>query len=357
MRISFNVIWAFVFMSLLPFDAECSNPPKGVMAFGWGSNFKDTTVFELPYIDGMTAYFSWKDLQPGKSEYDFTVINKLKTVAERNGKILNIGIYPGSHTPEWVYSEIEKTFTWGRVLKEDQARFRGRTQIQTSPYPWDKRYLKYWKKFIEKIIHEYANSPSVGYISLTGPTIRDLSTGILLKEDADWERFSDGIDVKKSLFEAWVEVIGHYNKINGTQRYVIALGPLRPKSSDIWLAHELAKYISNNDIDNVSLMSVFLNDTWFTTGGGALKIRGLLKNTDENVKFGYQMAQSVARNETWVANNKIVKSLDKALTIGYDDGASWIEVWHDDIIVKKTKKPNTKYQSAIQKLHSRLWDL
>lgn len=326
--------------------------PLGIMSFGWGKNFLDTKSLDLPYISGMTAYFGWKDIEQENGVYNFSDIDKLISLAKRKNKIINIGFYPGSHAPEWLYQKGVKSFSWERNLKEDQARLRGQVQRQTSPLPWDSIFLDHWKQFISKVAEKYKNEQTVGYISLTGPVIRDLSTNIPLKNDADWERFvSSGYEPNK-LRNAWIEVITHYQNVLPNKRLVLAIGPLRPGSSDVRMSEEIVNHIIQNKYSNISFLCVFLNDTWFLSGGGAKNIRDLLEEAKVNgLAFGYQMAQSAYRNSRWANNSLIVKSLRDSLSVGITDSASWIEVWHDDIIDPKHKEqgtPNREYVSDLE---------
>ena len=357
-------LWACTTVKMPPNDKNMSSVaidqtieskvvlPLGIMSFGWGKNFLDTKSLDLPYISGMTAYFGWRDIEQENGVYDFTKIDQLIALAKRKNKIINIGFYPGSHAPEWLYQKGVKSFSWGRNLKEDQARLRGQVQRQTSPLPWDSVFLDYWKRFISKVAEKYNNEQTVGYISLTGPVIRDLSTNIPLRNNEDWRRFvSSGYEPDK-LLKAWLEIIDHYENVLADKHLVLAIAPIRPRSSDVRMSEEIVNHIIKNKYSNISFLSVFLNDTWFLSGGGAKNIRDLLQEAKVNGStFGYQMAQSAFRNSRWVNKPRIVTSLRDSLAVGITDGASWIEVWHDDIIDPKYKKqgiPNRQYVSDLE---------
>jgi len=356
--------WACTAVKMPPHDKNMSSVainqtleskvvlPLGIMSFGWGENFLDTKSLDLPYVSGMTAYFGWRDIEQENGVYDFTKIDQLIALAKRKNKIINIGFYPGSHAPEWLYQKGVKSFSWGRNLKEDQARLRGQVQRQTSPLPWDSVFLDYWKRFISKVAEKYNNEQTVGYISLTGPVIRDLSTNIPLRNNENWRRFiSSGYEPDK-LLKAWLEIIDHYENVLADKHLVLAIAPIRPRSSDVRMSEEIVNHIIKNKYSNISFLSVFLNDTWFLSGGGAKNIRDLLQEAKVNGStFGYQMAQSAFRNSRWVNKPRIVTSLRDSLAVGITDGASWIEVWHDDIIDPKYKKqgiPNHQYVSDLE---------
>lgn len=327
-------------------------PVTGVMAFGWGQNFQMSPAVSLPYIDGFTAYFAWNDLEPTEGHYEFGSIDALLEHTAANGKTFNIGIYAGAHTPEWLYEKGIESFQWLRPLKEDQARQRGSAHEQRSPYPWDPKYLGHWKKFIAVLIRRYKDNQAVGYISLTGPTIRDLTTGILLKDDNDWNRFRGGMDITDKLVAAWIEVIEHYQSVDRNQRYALAIGPMRPGNPNVDVATQVSNYVLDHDYKNIAMMSVFLNDSWFNSGLAAKRIRSLLKVAREKeFNVGYQMAQSAQRNSTWTKNRPIVTSLARSFELGLGDGMQWVEIWHDDIIDRGIESPNQKYVEDILAVH------
>lgn len=342
--------------AVLPSDAPASTQPlSGVMAFGWGNNFQNSPSVTLPYVDGFTAYFAWRDLETAEGVYDFEAIDALLEHTSSAGKVLNIGIYAGSHTPDWAYKQHMTEFRWMRPLKEDQAIRRGKEEEMRSPFPWDPKYLKLWERFMGVVIRRYGGNEHVGYISITGPTIRDLTNGILLRNDADWNRFRDGVDVEQRLVDAWIDVIEQYQSINSSQRYALAIGPMRPGSSDVTVAQRITNYVEEHGYTNIALMSVFLNDTWFDSGLGSKRIRAILRDAKQKgFTIGYQMAQSAQRNSTWKKNKPIVESLAKSFDYGLDDGMQWVEVWHDDIIDRRTGGTNNKYSAEIRRVHEAL---
>lgn len=308
-------------------------PIRGLMAFGWGPNYPRSLSLTMPYVDGITAYYGWNELEPNKGQYDFSEIDSLVAWARSNNKIVNIGIYPGSHSPDWLYTAGAASFSWQRPLKEDVAKARGSaTQTQKTPLPWDRVYIQNWIDFIKVVGQRYGEAPGVGYIGLTGPTIRDLSSGILLRGE-DWNRFvAAGFTVEK-IGKAWEQVIDAYEQAMPNTRLVLAVGMLHPGSNDVTVPQNIISYVKRKGYSNIGYLCVFLNDTWFLNGGGSNRIRELLQGAKrDGHPFGYQLVQSVRRNDSWESNEPIVRDLRQTLKIGMDDGADWIEVWHVDIV-------------------------
>jgi len=312
---------------------------RGIYAFGWGANFLETPVFARKDISGMTAYFAWRDLEPEEGIYDFSAIDHLVSKAGARGKKLNIGIYPGSFSPPWIYEKNISGFSWYWKYKEDRWKSSGVAgEWKKSPYPWDEVYLKHWKMLISHLAAVYRDNDAVGYISLTGPTIETLTTATVLENDEDWKRFSENGYSIERLYKAWCDVIEHYHRaFQGKKSLVLALGPERPRSANTELASRVAKYVIDHHYKEIAFMSVFLNDTWFLRGGGALGIRKVLKNAKAaGYVFGYQMAGPARTASKWQRDFQVIKSLRKSLEIGIGDGASWIEVWHADLFTKNS---------------------
>ncbi|WP_146032932.1 beta-galactosidase [Geothermobacter hydrogeniphilus] len=324
--------------------------PHGIYAFGWGDNFQDTPALSVDDIAGMTAYFGWKDLEPEDGKYDFSSIEALLVKAKEENKKINIGIYPGANTPSWVYGYGVKKFSWYVRYREDRRRFSHRDGEQkVSPLPWDSRYLYLWKRFVSHLADTYRGNDSVGYVSLTGPVVDTLTTGLIIKKSEDWRRFVGrgySIDV---LYRSWVDIIDFYHKVfRGRKPLVLGLAPERPGTRDVTLSKKIFKYIVRKNYKDIQFLCVFLNDTWFLRGGGAIGIRTLLKDArKKGFSFGYQMAAPARTSSRWRQDFRVVKSLRRALEIGLDDGASWLEVWHSDLFTKSRSGKYVRYPGHV----------
>ncbi|HHT9109544.1 MAG TPA: beta-galactosidase [Candidatus Brocadiaceae bacterium] len=339
------------------------NVPQGIMTFGWGNNFIDsesetflgTGALNLNYISGVTVFFGWRDLEPEENKFDFSSLDKLIALAKAKNKTINIIFFPGANAPKWLFKKGIETFTWERKLKEDVAVTKGDYKQLTSPLPWDSTFLEYWKRFISKVAEKYNGEKTIGYITITGPVIHEAGTGILLKEDADWERFVNTGYTYNKLLNAWKDIVEYYEKVMPDKRLVLITGFNRQGKPDISRSKDIVEYIMKKKYKNISFLCVFLNDTWFLTSKGSKNMRSLLKEAKSNgFTFGYQMAQSAHRNSTWVKSSPMVKSLKKCLETGDEDGASWIEVWNDDIIDPNLRSkgiPNSTYIGDLKGAH------
>jgi len=330
---------------------------KGIYSYGLAKNFMNSTSLNLDYIDVMTAAFTWQDMEPQEGKYDFSQIDGHIAWASSHQKKVNIVLYAGNKSPQWLYEKKIPAIHWSRKWKEDQAIARQSTHEQeTAPVFWDLNYLLYWKKFVSVLAERYRDNDHIGYILITGPTPKDYTTGTVIRYDEDWEKVVDlGYTYEKHL-AAWTDLVDHYVRVLPMKNLVIALGPLRPATSDLTISEGVTNHVLKQNYGNVQFLCVVLNDTWFTDSPGALKLRSLFKKMkDHGHAFGYQMIYAAQRNDSFKnKSNKLIENFGATLDIAVEDGVSWIEIWHDDIILPKSKSqgnPNAKYSEAIKKAH------
>lgn len=341
-----------------------TDPIKGIFSFGKGENFPNTASLKLDYIAGMSSIFSWESMEPQEGRYDFTELESEIAWASKNKKILNICLYAGNKSPSWLKSKNIPMIHWRSDLREDQAKKANASySIETAPAFWDKSYLNYWGNFIDAFATKYKNNETIGYITITGPTPKDLSTGTVIKHEDDWQKIIDAGYTYEKHFSAWKNTIDHFNREFPNKALVIALGPLRPGgSSTLKLSEAVVDYVIDKKYNNVHFLCVILNDTWFKTSIVSTQLRNLFKRTRINGQtFGYQLIYSAQRMDGFkTQKNKVLIDYNETLNIAIEDGASWIEIWHDDIIDPKFRaegKPNTKYEVQIKCAFTKLSEL
>jgi hypothetical protein len=338
------------------------NAPRvnGIFAFGMGKNFPQSASLKLPYVSGMSSIFTWESLEPEEGKYDFSEIDKQLQWAGKNKKTLNFCLYAGNKSPGWLSGKGIPYIQWSRRWREDQARLKQATQEnEEAPAFWDDAYLGYWKKLVDKLAERYGTNPVLGYVSITGPTPKDLSTGTVIRYDEDWQKVKEAGYTPEKHQAAWKAMIDHYVTVFPSKSLVVALGPLRPGSTDLGLSETVMNYVIGKKYDNVQFLCVILNDTWFVTSGISQRLRNLFKEgARQGHGFGYQLVYSAQKMQGFQkGENKQINDFGKTLEIAIDDGASWIEIWHDDIIHPKFKqegKPNDQYTAAIQQAYQQL---
>jgi hypothetical protein len=306
----------------------------------------------------MSAAFTWKDLEPQEGNFDFSQVKEALNWGEKFGKKINIILYAGNKSPEWIYIKGIQSISWKRKWKEDRSiQLNEQTTIETAPLFWDAKYLALWKKLVTKLSIEIKQHPALGYVLITGPTPKDYTTGTVIRYNEDWQAvLSMGYTNERHL-SAWKDVIEHYHKVFEDTKLVIALGPLRPGTSDLKLSIGVVDYVAQNRFANIAFLCVVLNDTWFVNSPGAIELRHLFQKAESlGLPFGYQMNYSVNRMSKFrVEENKTILNFSATLDIAVSDGASWIEVWHDDVITPGNySTPNPAFQSDLIRISKTL---
>jgi hypothetical protein len=328
-----------------------STVPSGIFSYGLAKNFPQSPSVELDYIAGMSAAFTWKDLEPQEGKYDFSQIITALELGSRSGKKINIVLYAGNKSPEWLYQKGIPSISWKRRWKEDQAKMRNEEySIEKAPVFWDSAYLAAWKKLVTALSEKISDYPALGYVLITGPTPKDYTTGTVIRYNEDWKEVLANGYTHELHLNSWLDMIEHYCRVFPKQTLVVALGPLRPGISELTLSTAIVDFVIIKKLANVAFLCVVLNDTWFADSHGAIELRNLFKRAANNGhSFGYQMNYSVYRMDKFQSSeNKTILDLSKTLDIAVADGASWIEIWHDDVILpKKNGAPNPVYQPAI----------
>lgn len=366
-----NLHWVF-YLPLLLWYAQSSTTPapptppphrlcaQGVYSFGLAKNFTHSMSLTLPYIAGMSATFNWRDLEPEEGQYTFDALDDELLWAEQQHRKLNIILYAGNKSPEWIYDHGVDSIQWQRRWKEDQAEQNGETHHQeTAPVFWDSTYLSYWKRFVTTLAqHLPDHPPALGYVLITGATPKDFTTGTVIRYDDDWEQILEAGYTFDKHYAAWTGMIDHYHQLFPKQPLVLALGPLRPGGANYTLSKALMEYIINRHYHAVSFMGVTLNDTWFLTSRVGRSLRALMAIAkSQGYTFGHQLVYSVHRNARFDSSDRLIQDMGTTLNIALNDGASWIEIWHDDIILPKYKlegTPNETYQEAIMQAAAQL---
>ena len=350
-------ILILILLFFLPYELFASQKITfrgGDFAFGWATRFQETRAFELPYIDGFTAYTAWNLIEKEEGKFDWSALDTLIEKAKKNNKVVNIGVYP-SAVPKWLFEKYDvKTFKWIKEFKEHRAIELGKEyEERISPLPWDKVYLRKWKDFVKVLAQRYGDHENVGYIALTGPTMRDLDMSLPIKSKELIKKFKMAGYDKDKIINAWIEIMDFYAEVLPKKKWSLAIGSLIIGEKDPWPAFKIVDYGLKKYQQNLIIMAVWLNDTWFGRGESK-KIIELIKRSQKYTITGFQMSQSAYLNSKWKEKKPIVRSLRKSFNNGFDLGMSFIEVWHADIILPGSNKANSEYVDDLQYMHDKL---
>jgi len=348
---------ALVMLLIQPGEVSSQQATRGIYSFGLAKNFQNSGSLQLPYIAGMSAMFPWMDLEPSEGKYEFGLIHEFLDLAEKQGKKFNIILVAGNKSPEWIYQKGIPTIRWKRRYKEDQAAYNNqKIDEEKAPVFWNTLYLSCWQSLVSALAKEIRDHPALGYVNITGPTPKDYTTGTVIRFDDDWENVLEAGYTKEIHKKAWQDMVDFYVKSFPDQELIVAVGPLRPAVPDYDITKAVISHVKQHAYKQISFIAVILNDTYFVTSYGARNLRDILKAAaKDGYQFGYQVNYSVQRMSRFQnKSKKIINSMDKTLEVALSDGASWVEIWHADIIKGKGTQVNTNYQTAIEQAAGKL---
>jgi hypothetical protein len=111
-----------------------------------------------PLITGISLKIWWNHVHPEKNIVYWDKLERLIALVASHGKVINLSLIPGYHTPEWVYAE--------GVLKIGPIPFRN--EARYAPVFWSGGYLKLLTADIQAIAQHYGDDPRVSSITIQG---------------------------------------------------------------------------------------------------------------------------------------------------------------------------------------------
>lgn len=114
-------------------------------------------LLALPFVNGMTSYISWSELEPTQGELNFSKIDADIALAKSKGKKLTIGIFTGRDSlPEWIDSAGVRTWTTSQGKK--------------LVHPTDQKFIALWTERVKQLGLQYANNDAVVQVTICGAT-------------------------------------------------------------------------------------------------------------------------------------------------------------------------------------------
>jgi hypothetical protein len=164
--------------------------PQGVYALTTRNQTtaEKQALVALPFVDGMTSFVGWNDIEPVKGQFDFSRIDSDIAIAAAAGKKISIGVFTGRGTiPAWVAGEGVQTWVT--------------SQGDTLIYPTDPTFVTLWSERVALLGQRYDLDPTVVQIgvcgaagTLCGPRYPELPAAFTLEQ----------------LVAAWTPIVAAY---------------------------------------------------------------------------------------------------------------------------------------------------
>jgi len=284
-------------------------------------------------IDGVVNYARWADIEREPLKFNFNGLERMLREAELADKQLSYNIIPGIHTPEWVYTmnKIEPyEYTYDKYGKKVRTylhfiRKNGKLFLNED-------FLTIW----ERTINEYASyirnhklKNRIAYIAITGgPTSNGLEIMWAEHFYDEFKRIEWNKEVELLLIEFWKRIIDIFIEAFPDIPLGLAItdffgvNPSGTHARNYQIPKAISDYALNKGKErNVSLAIMGL---WIGVISphkyNSHPLINLIKSF--NSPFAFQGPMGTESYE----------NLEKMLSFSYSIGASWMELWHHDII-------------------------
>lgn len=268
-------------------------------------------------VAGISIRFYWKTIEPQPGKYHWEPIDRAIALASRSGKKVMIRVIAGAGTPQWVYQTGAQWATphyQPKQLERMPPQRRQRlTSMRQAPVVWDPRYLNSWMAFIKAFGQKYDGNPAVYSIQMSGGGI---GGEMSLRREFDWEHYGYS-DAR--LIATWEQIIAGYQQ--SFPRIPTNLDILEPIPHRSQVLQPVVDYCLSRYPGKVYLQYNGLNAT-----GGSTRYRTIIRQAAGKTKVGFQMTGGGG----WIESR--VGDRGTAFRHALADGASYLEVYHGDLI-------------------------
>lgn len=206
-----KILCCSLFILLLAFSSSAKSI-KHYVFFGMDrEKLKDATAFlELKGFDGAQITYSWRQLEPGKDEYDFSMIREDLAFLSSKGKKLFIQLQDVSFSEKWIHVPrylLRDPQYGGGADKQYDYKFvdHRETDVKVLGWMarrWDENVRARFKKLLVELGKEFDGKIEGLNLAETAYSIGD--TGALFPKGFTFEKYRDGIiDNMHSLREAF----------------------------------------------------------------------------------------------------------------------------------------------------------
>ncbi|MBY0358777.1 MAG: beta-galactosidase [Candidatus Obscuribacterales bacterium] len=217
--------------SELPNTPAVQNPELGFFAIMPADKLSDldlaSSLLQTKYCNGLSALIPWKTLEPGEEKYDWTTIDKLLELCQKNKKTLILRVSTcgidlptadekiSSDTPQWVFESGAKSIKY--IDKN------GNTHLM--PVFWDQTYLAAFSNFISEMGSRYDMNPLIHSVGITGggfgggtslvPTVLAGQKGSKTDNNESGFRTDDQIEdyMRKDLSMTQKQIVDHWKYV------------------------------------------------------------------------------------------------------------------------------------------------
>jgi Spy/CpxP family protein refolding chaperone len=318
---------------LLFFAAQMVNPSEsaadnmhGIYTLPSEGKGIDASAAKAPFVTGYSIRVSWKALEPGKGQYNWQPIDEILDLARKNGKYVTLRVLAGVQSPKWIMDSPDIPQLKLINRNPNQTKYFNKSVIL--PKIWDNNYLREYYLFLEVLAKRYSNEPLLYWVAVSGP-VTGAACPMLHKDPETMRELEAQGFTREKWSKVWEEAIDRTAQSFPTKSISLCIDVpvFYPE-----LADHLAAYAVNKYGQRMCLQSNGLSAKVFTAAERKQEIGHFL-----NVFAKYKNKATIGFQMTWAAawKNKgrdRLGPLDKAIENGIKLGASYLEIYQDDII-------------------------
>jgi hypothetical protein len=324
--------------------------PKGIFCVTNTTNWvlKDgqrVNLFDYE-IDGVVNYVRWADIEKEPLKFNWNGLERMLKEADIADKQLSYNIIPGIHAPEWLYNKYKITpyeYTYDKKGKKVKTYLH--FIEKNGKRVLNEEFLNIWKRTINNFalyVRNHKLKNRIAYIAITGgPTSNGLEVMWGEHYYDEFKRIGWDKDTEHLFVEFWERVIDIFMEAFPDVPLGLAITDffgVNP-SGTYNRNYQIPKIILNYALNKAKEKNVNLVVMGFWIGAispyqyNTHPLINLIKSLDSPFAFQGPMGTNS------------YEALEKMLSFAYSSGASWIELWHHDII-------NESYRSLIKAYRS-----
>jgi hypothetical protein len=269
----------------------------------------EVKLIDIPYTNGFVIRTGWQNIEPTEGKFNWSYIDGWIDAIRKTDKKLILCIVAGVATPDWVYLKGAEDFRF--IYK----------RLHKMPIPWDEIYLSKWCNFIKALGRRYAKEEGIICIRMTGAGFAgEMHLPKGRKNIKRWLRVGY---TKERLINAWIRIIDVYKEA------------FKYKALSIAIANPLWADGAVNEILAYGMKALgkrfCIQGNWLS-GKTRLDfaLYKLIKEYSKKTTVGFQMLAPLI-------NRARIGEAKKAIDIGLAAGASYFEIYKDDLKRQKFK--------------------
>ncbi|MGC8491033.1 MAG: beta-galactosidase [Syntrophobacteraceae bacterium] len=280
------------------------------------------------FVDGFLVRVFWKNLEPEDGRFNWDLFDRPIEMAQRHGKKITLAVVCGPMSPDWLYSEGAKSFSF--TFNNPYLRFSGRTF--RIPLPWDPVYLAKWEALIKALGARYNQNATVVLVHMTTST----KNGFEMQIPVAMRSVSGFSDSK--IIDSTEKVMNAFSLAFPDKYLDIDLHPLFDQGlHDNSVAREIARYGHERIGRRFGIFA-----SWWSNRN-SLVFAAQYDLTVSSAQSSFATVQMAGSETRTPFRLDLASSADLAMR----NGIRYLEIWPADLL-------NDRFEGLFERIHERL---